>query len=164
MPDLSVSRASSRFHWGIPVPNDPSQTIYVWLDALTNYLTVAGYPKNLSMWPPNCHVIGKDILKFHAIYWPAFLMALELDLPEKIFCHSHWTINDEKMSKSKGNIIDPNELSEKLCTFEGLRYFLLREGVPQNDGNFNEKRLVECLNNDLANTIGELIFTFWFWK
>ena len=77
MPDLSVSRSSSRLQWGIPVPNDPSQTIYVWLDALANYLTVSGYPENLENWPPNCHVIGKDILKFHAIYWPSFLMAFE---------------------------------------------------------------------------------------
>ena len=81
----------------------------------------------MNNWPPNCHVIGKDILKFHAIYWPSFLMAAGLDLPEKILCHSHWTVNDEKMSKSKGNVINPNKLAEKLATHEGLRYFLLRQ-------------------------------------
>ena len=157
MPDLSVSRSSSRLQWGIPVPNDSSQTIYVWLDALANYLTVSGYPENLENWPPNCHVIGKDILKFHAIYWPSFLMALELDLPERILCHSHWTVNDEKMSKSKGNVVDPNVISEELCTFEGLRYFLLKEGVPHSDGNFNQDQLVNFLNNDLADVVGNLL-------
>ena len=157
LPDLSVSRSSKRLSWGIPVPDDPSQTIYVWLDALVNYLTVAGYPHELSCWPPDCHVIGKDILKFHAIYWPSFLMALDLPLPRQILCHSHWTVNDEKMSKSKGNVVDPNELAEKIASHEGLRYFLLREGVPHSDGNYSEQQLVNYLNNDLANTLGNLV-------
>ena len=108
--------------WGIPVPEDPSQTVYVWLDALINYLTVCGYPNQdfKKNWSPDCHVIGKDILKFHAIYWPSFLMAAGLDLPKKILCHSHWTVNDEKMSKSKGNVINPNELANNLATHEGM--------------------------------------------
>ena len=111
-----------RLKWGVPVPEDPSQTIYVWLDALINYLTVCGYPGEVRNWPPDCHVIGKDILKFHAIYWPSFLMGAGIDLPKKILCHSHWTVNDEKMSKSKGNVVDPNELAENLATHEGLHF------------------------------------------
>ena len=156
IPDLSVSRCSSRLSWGIPVPNDPSQTIYVWLDALINYLSVIGYPGDLQTWPPNCHVIGKDILKFHAIYWPAFLLAADLELPRKILCHSHWTINDEKMSKSKGNVLDPNEVA-KICGHDGLRYFLLKQGVAHSDGNFSHEQLINVLNNDLANTLGNLV-------
>lgn len=104
------------------VPTDPSQTIYVWLDALINYLTVAGYPeaKFRSTWPPDCHVVGKDILRFHALYWPAFLMAHELDLPKRILCHGHWMVDNRKMSKSIGNVIDPFECMQKY-TPDGLR-------------------------------------------
>ena len=156
LPDISVSRPSSRLKWGIPVPNDPSQTIYVWLDALTNYLTVAGYPDHLKNWPPSCHVIGKDILKFHAIYWPGFLMAAGLDPPESILCHSHWMVGDEKMSKSKGNVIDPNMLMDQVSE-EGLRYFLLREGTPHSDGNFSDKKMRNYLDSELANTLGNLL-------
>ncbi len=159
MPDLSVSRPRSRLKWGIPVPGDDSQTIYVWLDALVNYLTVAGYPdldRIKRSWPPDCHVIGKDILKFHAIYWPSFLMAAGLELPRRILCHSHWMVNDEKMSKSKGNVINPNDLMEKF-TSEGLRYILLREGVPHSDGNYADGKMVNYLNNELANTLGNLL-------
>lgn len=119
--------------WGIDVPDDPSQKIYVWLDALTNYLTVAGFPNELKAWPPNVHVIGKDILKFHGIYWPAFLIAAGLEPPHQLLVHSHWTVDDQKMSKSKGNVIDPMERSQ-MFTIEGMRYFLLREGVQHNDG------------------------------
>lgn len=162
MPDLSISRSSSRLSWGIPVPDDPSQTIYVWLDALINYLTVSGYPDSsssvmCSSWPPDVQVIGKDILKFHAIYWPAFLMAAELELPKRILCHSHWTVNYEKMSKSKGNFIDPLELIQTGCTSEGLRYFLLREGTPHSDANYNEDKMKNYLNSELANTLGNLL-------
>ena len=156
LPDLSVSRSSSRLQWGIPVPEDPSQTIYVWLDALINYLTVVGYP-NMKIWPPDCHVIGKDILKFHAIYWPSFLLAANLELPRKILCHSHWTVNEEKMSKSKGNVVDPNSVAEEFATHEGLRYFLLRQGVPHSDGNYVQDQLVNYINNDLANILGNLL-------
>lgn len=131
--DISISRPSSRLHWGIPVPNDSSHTIYVWLDALVNYLTIVDYPNCGSKWPIDCHVIGKDILKFHAIYWPAFLLAAGLELPRKYICHSHWTIDDIKMSKSRGNVVDPYEM-KKDYGVESLRYYLLREGVPHHDG------------------------------
>lgn len=131
--DISMSRPTNRLQWGIPVPGDSSQTIYVWLDALVNYLTVAGRSKSGSFWPIDCHVIGKDILKFHAIYWPAFLLAAGLDLPRKYICHSHWTVEGTKMSKSKGNVISPFEMKEKYGR-ESLRYYLLREGVPHMDG------------------------------
>ena len=156
LPDLSVSRPSSRLHWGIPVPEDSSQTIYVWLDALINYLTVAGYPDKMANWPPNCHVIGKDILKFHAIYWPAFLIAAGLELPKNILCHSHWTVDGTKMSKSKGNVVDPSQLT-KPYTADGVRYFLLRESVPHSDGNFSHKKMANYLNAELANTLGNLV-------
>lgn len=119
--------------WGIDVPDDPSQKIYVWLDALVNYLTVAGYPNELQAWPPNLHVIGKDILKFHGIYWPAFLIAAGAAPPNQLLVHSHWTVDGEKMSKSKQNVIDPMERAETY-TIEGIRYFLLREGVQHSDG------------------------------
>jgi len=154
---LSVSRDSKRLKWGIPVPNDPSQTIYVWLDALVNYLTAAGYPNlNNSIWPPDVQIIGKDILKFHTIYWPAFLMAADLPLPKKIFVHSHWLVNGKKMSKSWGNVLDPKDLSEVL-TIEGLRYFFLRQGTPHDDGNFTMTKAVNMVNADLVNNLGNLL-------
>lgn len=133
LPDLSISRPSARMTWGIPVPNDNTQNIYVWLDALTNYLTVSGYPDKIKVWPPNVQVIGKDILKFHGIFWPAFLIAANMDPPEQLLVHSHWTVDGQKMSKSKNNVINPMEKS-KVYTFEGIRYFLLREGVQHSDG------------------------------
>lgn len=154
--DLSVSRPQSRLDWGIPVPGDESQTIYVWLDALVNYLTVCGYPDQGSSWPANIQVIGKDILKFHAIYWPAFLMAAGLDPPRKLFCHSHWLINSVKMSKSRGNVVDPMVIKDKYSA-EVFRYYLLREGVPHSDGNFLEEKAVEYVNSDLVNTLGNLL-------
>lgn len=135
LPDISVSRPTSRVHWGIRVPEDDSQTVYVWLDALVNYLTCAGYPnaQYQSSWPPSLQVIGKDILKFHGIYWPAFLLAAGLEPPKQLLVHSHWTVDDKKMSKSKFNVVDPLERS-KIYTSEGMRYFLLREGVAHSDG------------------------------
>jgi methionyl-tRNA synthetase len=133
LPNISISRPSARMQWGIPVPNDPSQNIYVWLDALTNYLTVAGYPERIKLWPPNLQVIGKDILKFHGIYWPAFLIAANMEPPNQLLVHSHWTIDGQKMSKSKKNVIDPMERA-LTYTMEGFRYFLLREGVQHSDG------------------------------
>ncbi|CRL06004.1 CLUMA_CG019081, isoform A [Clunio marinus] len=156
LPDISISRPSSRMSWGITVPNDPSQKIYVWLDALTNYLTVAGYPNELKVWPPNIHVIGKDILKFHGIYWPAFLIAAGLEPPKKLLVHSHWTVDGQKMSKSKQNVVNPTERSE-IYTMEGIRYFLLREGVPYNDGNYSDTKVVRTLNSELADTFGNLL-------
>ncbi|XP_049824099.1 methionine--tRNA ligase, mitochondrial isoform X1 [Aethina tumida] len=161
LPDLSISRPSSRVHWGIQVPNDDSQTIYVWLDALVNYLTVAGYstksPEEFAkIWPPTLQVIGKDILKFHGIYWPAFLMAADLAPPSSILCHSHWTVDGEKMSKSKGNVVCPFDRGGKYSA-DGLRYFLLREGVAHNDGNYSDTKVIRILNSELADTLGNLL-------
>lgn len=158
--DISVSRPTTRVHWGIPVPNDESQSIYVWLDALINYLTVSGYSQVSdtelkTRWPP-LHVIGKDILKFHGIYWPAFLLAAGLEPPLGILCHSHWTVDGEKMSKSKGNVIDPLNISETYST-DGIRYFLLREGVSHSDGNYSDTKLTRIINSELADTLGNLL-------
>nr|CAI5858281.1 unnamed protein product [Callosobruchus analis] len=158
--DLSVSRPSSRVHWAIPVPEDNSQTVYVWLDALINYLTAAGYGKDEEtfnrVWPPDVQVIGKDILKFHGIYWPAFLMAAGLELPRTILCHSHWTVDGEKMSKSKGNVVCPFDRAQTYTT-DGLRYFLLREGVAHSDGNYSDTKVLRILNSELADTLGNLL-------
>lgn len=154
--DLSVSREKSRFNWGIPVPNDDSQIIYVWLDALVNYLTVGGYPKSEFTWPVDCHIIGKDILRFHGIYWPAFLIAAGLEPPKSILCHSHWLVDNQKMSKSKGNVVDALEIISKYSG-DGLRYFLLREATLPSDSNYNEIKLKRILNSELANTLGNLL-------
>ncbi|XP_014768848.1 methionine--tRNA ligase, mitochondrial isoform X2 [Octopus bimaculoides] len=156
LPDLSVSRRRDRLPWGIAVPNDDTQTIYVWLDALVNYLTVTGYPDMHNSWPPNCHVVGKEILKFHAVFWPAFLLAANMKLPHQILCHAHWTVDGHKMSKSKGNVVDPMLLMSKY-TPDALRYFLLREGVPHSDNNFSEQKMVECVNSEIVNTLGNLL-------
>lgn len=153
--DLSVSRQRDRLGWGIPVPDDPSQTIYVWMDALVNYLTVSGYPDRTHLWPPT-HIVGKDILKFHAIYWPAFLMAADISPPASIICHSHWTRDSFKMSKSKGNVIDPFDRAAHFTT-DGLRYFLLREGVLHSDGDYSDMKVSALLNAELADTYGNLL-------
>nr|CAH7757054.1 unnamed protein product [Callosobruchus chinensis] len=158
--DLSISRPASRVHWAIPVPEDDSQTVYVWLDALINYLSAAGYAKDEEAfnrtWPPDVQVIGKDILKFHGIYWPAFLMAAGLELPRSILCHSHWTVDGEKMSKSKGNVVCPFDTAQ-MYTTDGLRYFLLREGVAHSDGNYSDTKVLRILNSELADTLGNLL-------
>ncbi|XP_053658730.1 methionine--tRNA ligase, mitochondrial [Anopheles marshallii] len=158
LPDISISRPMNRVSWGIPVPSDPSQSVYVWLDALVNYLTVAGYPKEnfCTRWPPTVQVLGKDILKFHGIYWPAFLMAANLEPPQQLLVHSHWTVDNQKMSKSKHNVVDPNERAE-LFTHEGLRYFLLREGAAHSDGNYSDTKILRVLNSELADTLGNLL-------
>ncbi len=131
----------------------------MWLDALVNYLTVAGYPHDMSkfskLWPADVHIVGKDILRFHAIYWPSFLMAAELPLPKRILCHGHWLVNNRKMSKSIGNVVDPFDCIEKY-TKDGLRYFLLREGVPSSDCNVNLSLFTKYINSELANTLGNL--------
>ncbi|GFT64423.1 methionine--tRNA ligase, mitochondrial [Nephila pilipes] len=154
--DLSVSRPRSRLSWGIPVPDDDSQVIYVWLDALVNYLTIGHNAENNLVWPADCHIIGKDILKFHAIYWPAFLIAAGYEPPRKIFCHSHWTVNYEKMSKSKGNVVDPLALMDKYGC-DGFRYFLLRASLPTNDTNYSEVKIHRMVNAELADTLGNLL-------
>jgi len=156
--DLSISRTS--FSWGIPVPDDPDHVMYVWLDALTNYMTALGYPDvNADMyekfWPEAVHIIGKDILRFHAVYWPAFLMAADLEPPKRVFAHGWWTIEGEKMSKSLGNALDPYELIETYGR-DQLRYFLLREIPFGNDGDFSRAAMINRINSDLANDYGNL--------
>jgi methionyl-tRNA synthetase len=157
--DLSISRTS--FSWGIPVPDDPAHVMYVWLDALTNYMTAVGYPDVDSaayrtFWPADVHVIGKDILRFHAVYWPAFLMAAGLEPPRRVFAHGWWTIEGQKMSKSLGNVIDPHEL---IGTYglDQLRYFLLREIPFGNDGDFSRAAMAGRMSRDLANDYGNLV-------
>ena len=163
--DLSVSRTS--FQWGIKVPNNHQHVIYVWLDALTNYLSALKFPNTnddlfKNFWPASLHIIGKDILRFHAIYWPAFLLAAKIDLPEKIYGHG-WILSDEKkMSKSLGNILDPIEIINKFGIDE-LRYYLVKEVSLGNDGNVSLSSLKNCINNDLANNYGNLcqrVFSF----
>lgn len=155
--DLSVSRRRDRVSWGIPVPFDDNHTIYVWFDALTNYLTAVGYPDNLNeFWPADLHIVGKDILRFHAIYWPAFLMSANLETPKKVFAHGWWTVEGHKMSKSLGNVVDPFKVAEEFGA-DQLRYFLLREVPFGLDGDFSRTALVNRINSDLANDIGNLI-------
>ena len=156
--DLSVSRKS--FSWGIKVPNNDDHVIYVWLDALTNYISALNYPnKNDELfkrfWPASIHLIGKDILRFHAIYWPAFLLAAKIELPKKVYGHGWILSGDEKMSKSKGNILDPIEIVDKYG-IDPLRYYLVKEVSFGNDGNISQKRLEDCINSDLANNYGNL--------
>nr|SVE88629.1 EOG090X05VD [Daphnia sinensis] len=155
--DLSVSRPNTRLSWGIPVPGDSSQTIYVWLDALLNYMTVAKHSQSeMNIWPPSVHVIGKDILKFHGIYWPAFLLAAGFEPPKSLLVHGHWLVDEQKMSKTTGNVVSPQSCIN-LVTATGLRYFLMHEGVPASDGNFSIKRMVRIVNSDLADGIGNLV-------
>ncbi|XP_053975923.1 methionine--tRNA ligase, mitochondrial-like isoform X1 [Hylaeus volcanicus] len=156
--DLSISRPISRVPWAIPTPNDNSHTIYVWFDALVNYLTGVNYPNRSfkQFWPPSIQVVGKDILKFHGIYWPAFLIGAGLEPPKKLLCHGHWTIDDLKMSKSRGNVISPFEAMTNY-TPEGLRYFLLRQAVLHSNANYNAKKIQNLLNAELANNMGNLI-------
>ncbi|HYZ34953.1 MAG TPA: methionine--tRNA ligase [Crenalkalicoccus sp.] len=155
--DLSVSRTS--FRWGVPVPGDPDHVMYVWLDALTNYITAAGYPDEAAprwrFWPADVHFVGKDIVRFHAIYWPAFLMAAGIAPPKRVFAHGWWTIEGQKMSKSLGNAIDPHALIDEFG-LDPLRYFLLREVPFGNDGDFSRRALVGRLNSELANDLGNL--------
>jgi methionyl-tRNA synthetase len=155
--DLSVSRTS--FSWGVPVPGDPAHVMYVWLDALTNYLTAVGYPDEgatkFAYWPANVHLVGKEIIRFHAVYWPAFLMAAGLAVPEKIFSHGWWTVEGEKMSKSLGNFIDVRPLIDEFG-LDAVRFFLLREVPFGGDGDFSRKSLITRLNVELANDLGNL--------
>ena len=156
--DLSVSRKT--FSWGIQVPNNKDHVIYVWLDALTNYLSALNYPAKddklfKKFWPASIHLIGKDILRFHAVYWPAFLLAAKIDLPKKIYGHGWILSGEEKMSKSKGNILDPLEIIKKYG-LDPLRYYLIKEVSFGNDGNISQERLEDCINSDLANNYGNL--------
>ncbi len=147
--DISVTRESQK--WGIPAPNDPKQVIYVWFDALINYLSA-----NPSKWPADLHIIGKDILRFHAVIWPAMLLSAGYELPKKIFAHGFFTIDGSKISKSLGNSIDPVKIAEEYGT-DSLRYFLFHEFPFGNDGDFSFDRLKEVYNSDLANGLGNLV-------
>jgi methionyl-tRNA synthetase len=156
--DLSVSRTS--FSWGIPVLSDPKHVQYVWLDALANYITEVDYPDLASekwrqYWPADLHMVGKDILRFHAVYWPAFLMAADLAPPKRIFAHGWWTNEGQKISKSLGNVIDPLRLIETYG-LDPLRYFLLREVPFGHDGDFSHAQMIKRINTDLANDLGNL--------
>jgi methionyl-tRNA synthetase len=156
--DLSVSRKS--FSWGIKVPNNNDHVIYVWLDALTNYISALNYPNTndelfKNFWPASIHLIGKDILRFHAVYWPAFLLAAKIDLPHRVYGHGWILSGDEKMSKSKGNILDPIEIINQYG-LDPLRYYLIKEVSFGNDGNISQERLEDCINSDLANNFGNL--------
>jgi methionyl-tRNA synthetase len=156
--DLSVSRTT--FSWGVPVPGDDDHIMYVWLDALTNYITAVGYPETetgeyATHWPADLHMVGKDILRFHAVYWPAFLMAAGLEPPKRVFAHGWWTNEGQKISKSLGNVIDPYDLV-KSYGLDQVRYFLLREVPFGNDGDFSHRAMVNRMNGELANDLGNL--------
>jgi len=175
--DISVSRLAEKVPWAIPVPNDSKHSIYVWVDALTNYLTVTGYGTEWGVgdgdgddggggggggtamspyWPPDCHIIGKDILRFHAVYWPAFLMASNLPLPRSIVAHGHWTSSRIKMSKSIGNVVSPTAIMDKWGV-DPVRYFFLRDGSLSNDADFSEHNVSVRYSSELADTLGNLI-------
>jgi methionyl-tRNA synthetase len=151
--DLSVSRTS--FDWGVAVPGSPGHVMYVWVDALANYLTGAGYPGAMTYWPADLHLIGKDIVRFHAVYWPAFLMSAEIALPKSVFGHGFLLHRGEKMSKSIGNVVDPLALADAFGV-DALRYFLLREVSFGNDGSYSAEAIVTRVNAELANSFGNL--------
>ncbi|WPZ33149.1 methionine--tRNA ligase [Thalassobaculum sp. OXR-137] len=155
--DLSVSRTS--FKWGIPVPGDEDHIMYVWLDALTNYITAAGFPDTsgtyAKFWPADVHMVGKDILRFHAVYWPAFLMGAGLEPPKRVFAHGWWTNEGQKISKSVGNVIDPLALVETYG-LDQVRYFLMRDVPFGNDGDFSHRSMTNRMTSELANDIGNL--------
>ncbi|MFC3225951.1 methionine--tRNA ligase [Marinibaculum pumilum] len=156
--DLSISRTT--YKWGVPVPGDPDHVMYVWLDALTNYITAIGYPDTddplyRTFWPADLHVIGKDILRFHTVYWPAFLMSAGLEPPKRVFAHGWWTNEGQKISKSLGNVIDPFELIDTFG-LDQTRYFLMREVPFGNDGDFSRRAVVMRINGELANGFGNL--------
>jgi methionyl-tRNA synthetase len=152
--DLSVSRTS--FDWGVPVPGSPGHVMYVWVDALTNYLTGLGYPDDMGdFWPASLHLVGKDIVRFHAVYWPAFLMSANLPLPKQVFGHGFLLNRGQKESKSLGNVTDPLELVARFGV-DTLRYFLMREVVFGQDGSYSPQAIVLRANADLANSFGNL--------
>jgi methionyl-tRNA synthetase len=156
--DLSISRTS--FSWGVPVPDDDAHIMYVWLDALTNYITAAGFPdedsdKYKTFWPADLHMVGKDILRFHTVYWPAFLMAAGLEPPKRVFAHGWWTNEGQKISKSLGNVIEPSDIVTRYG-LDQVRYFLLREVPFGNDGDFSHRAMIGRINSELANDFGNL--------
>jgi len=159
--DFSVSRSEKRAHgWGIPVPSDNSQIMYVWLDALSVYMTGIGYGKDQrefeKWWPADVHVIGKGIIRFHAVYWPALLLSAKLDLPKLLFVHGYFTVEGEKMSKSIGNVVDPMKMIEKY-TSDGLRYYFIRDSPNFEDSDFTEAGLKDRVNKELLGSLGNLV-------
>ncbi len=156
--DLSVSRTS--FKWGIPVPDDPKHVMYVWFDALTNYITAVGFPDDQTRfqkyWPADLHLVGKEIVRFHAVFWPAFLMAAELEIPKRVVGHGWWMMNEAKMSKSLGNVVRPQSYT-KVFGVDAFRYFVLREMTLGHDGNFSDEAFLTRYNADLANDLGNLV-------
>ncbi len=157
--DISISRPKEKINWGIPVPGDPKHVMYVWFEALMNYITVLGYPEHedfKKFWPANVQVIGKDILRFHAAIWPGMLLALGLPLPKTLFVHGFISIDGQKISKSLGNVIHPKEIIDKYG-IDAFRYFFLRHISTYEDGNFSWQKLEESYNNELANELGNLV-------
>lgn len=159
--DFSISRSNERAkNWGIPVPGDPTQRMYVWFDALNVYQSGIGFGTDeqtyKKWWPADLHVIGKGIIRFHAVYWPAILLSAGLDLPKKLFVHEYFTVNGQKMSKTLGNVVDPVEIAGKYG-IDALRYYCLAKISPFNDGDFSEEKLIEAYNADLANGLGNLV-------
>jgi methionyl-tRNA synthetase len=159
--DLSVSRPSSRLQWGIRVPTDSSQTIYVWLDALLNYATAVGYPftpgkESATGFPPDVQVIGKDIVRFHCIYWPAFLMALDLPMPKQILTHAHWTLGRQKMAKSTGNVVNPFFALERFG-IDAMRWYLVQEGGISNDADYDNSFIIDKYRKGLNGGLGNLV-------
>lgn len=159
--DISFSRPKEKINWGVPVPGDDSQIMYVWCDALANYISALGFGQEddsnfKKFWPAGLHIIGKDILRFHAIVWPAMLLSAGLELPKAIFVHGHILFNGRKMSKTLGNVIDPFELIEEYGT-DAVRYYLLREIVPFDDGDITKEKFKEAYNANLANGLGNLV-------
>lgn len=159
--DLSVSRPTSRLSWGIPVPGDESQTIYVWLDALLNYATSAGFPwtpgkEAAQAWPADLHVIGKDIVRFHCIYWPAFLMGLGAPLPKQVLVHAHWTLGKTKMAKSTGNVVNPFFAMDRFGV-DAIRYYLAHDGGISHDSDYGNEMIAEKYNKGLKGGVGNLL-------
>jgi methionyl-tRNA synthetase len=157
--DISISRPQNKISWGIPVPNDPTQVMYVWFEALMNYITVLGYPESedfKNFWPANFQVIGKDIIRFHAAIWPAMLLGLGLPLPKALYVHGFIDINGQKMSKSLGNFVSPYEVLDKYPR-DAFRYFLLRHIPSNSDGDFSWEKLESAYNNELADQLGNAV-------
>jgi methionyl-tRNA synthetase len=158
--DLSISRPYDRLTWGVRVPGDDDQTIYVWLDALMNYAARAGYPFTPGRemdggWPADCHVIGKDIVRFHCVYWPAFLMALDLPLPKKILSHAHWTLGGAKMSKSTGRVVDPFRALDRYGS-DVMRFYMAHDGGIQDDASYDNIHIIRLYNTFLNQQLGNL--------
>lgn len=160
--DLSISRPKSRNSWGVTVPGDETQVMYVWFDALVNYLASAGYPwanksaQDNSIWPPDVQIVGKDIVRFHAVYWPAFLMAADLPVNKTLLVHAHWTLDGAKMSKSLGNVVDPFQLVEWIG-MDSMRFFLLNDGAIDHDSVYSQDRIISRHNSELCNKYGNLV-------